>query len=111
MAWAFNPFTGKLDYYVPSSGSTVITTEVSLGSKPISSGTFNIAGSGFTVGKNIMINQAPGPYTGKGTYTDEIEMDQISVAGYIVNSSTIKCNWGCNTLVKGNVKFNYIVSA
>lgn len=92
------------------SGSVVTTVEVNLGAKPVPNGSFTIAGS-FTVGKPVMITQAPGPYTGKGTLTDEIEMDQVNVTGYVLNGTTIKCNWGSNTRLYGNVKFNYIVSA
>lgn len=95
----------------PGGGSTVTTTEVDLGTVPKTNGSFQITGSGFTVGKPILITQAALAYTGKGTYTDEIEMDQINVGGYVLNSTTLNCNWGCWTKVKGNVKFNYMIGA
>lgn len=93
-----------------SGGASFITTEIDLGTKPKSNGSFTITSSGLTTGKVVLINQAALAYTGKGTYTDEIEMDQITVSGNVVDATTINCNWGCNTLVAGNVKFNYLVS-
>jgi hypothetical protein len=94
-----------------SGGSTIDTVEVDLGSEPVPNGEFTITGAGFTVGKPVIITQAPGAYTGKGSYPDEIELDQLTVAAYIFDSTTIKCNWGSNTRVRGNVKFNYMVGA
>lgn len=91
-------------------GATITTVEVSLGTKPVSNGSFTIAGT-FTVGKPVLITQAALAYTGKGTYTDEIQMDAITAGGYVANATTINCNWGCWTRVYGNVKFNYLVSA
>lgn len=90
-------------------GSAVTNVEVSLGTMPVSNGSFTITTSGLTVGKFVMITQDGGPYTGKGTYRDEIEMDQVSVSGFISNATTILCNWGCWTKVYGNMKFNYLV--
>ena len=99
------------EYAALGSGGTSFTTaEVDLGTKPKSNGNFTITSSGLTTGKVVLINQAALAYTGKGTYTDEIEMDQITVSGNVANATTINCNWGCNTLVAGNVKFNYLVS-
>jgi hypothetical protein len=92
-----------------ASSVSFTTAEVNLGSKPVPNGSFNIAGSDFTVGKTVMISQAALPYTGKGTYSDEIEMDQIVVSGYVKDTTTIVCHWGSNTKVVGNVKFNYLV--
>lgn len=93
-------------------GATVFTQyEADLGSVPASNGSFTIAGTGLTVGKPVLIAQAATAYTGKGTYADEIEMDQITASGYVQNSTTIVCHWGSSTRVNGNVKFNYLVGA
>jgi hypothetical protein len=82
-----------------------------MGVKPIIGGIFNITGTGFVVGKAVMISQASGPYTGKGTYRDEIEMDQITVAGTVINTTTIQCNWGSDgSYIKGFLGFNYWIS-
>lgn len=100
------------DLNTSAGGSTVLSeVEVNLSSTvPVSNGSFTITGSGLTTNKLIHIQQSPGPYTGKGTYTDEIEFDQITATGYVFDATTIKCNWGCNTLVRGNTKFSYFVS-
>ena len=94
-----------------SSGAAFTQYEANLGSVPVPSGSFTIAGTGLTTGKPVLIAQAAAAYTGKGTYPDEIEMDQITISGYVQDATTIKCHWGCNTLVRGNVKFNYLVGA
>jgi hypothetical protein len=82
------------------SGSVVGTVEVSLGNggKPVTNGSFTITGT-FTVGKAVMIQQASGPYTAGGTLSDAVEWDQISTTGYVLNATTIQCNWGCSTFV------------
>jgi hypothetical protein len=95
------------------SGSTptiLTTVEVNLGSIPRNSGNFLITGVTTTTGKAVMIQQANGPYTGKGTLDDEAEMDSVIVSGKATNSSTIKCIWKSDTRVKGNFKFNYFIS-
>lgn len=86
--------------------------EKNLGSTPTSSGSFTITGSNFLAGRPILIKQAAGPYTGKGTLADEAEMDSIAATGYVVDSTHVKVFWGSNprgNRVRDNVKFNYIV--
>ena len=93
-------------------GSTALTeVEVDLGAVPVSNGTFIITSSGLVTGKLIQIHQSPGPYTGKGTLMDEIELDHIVITGKVTSATTIECHWGCATKVAGKVKFNYWVSA
>lgn len=94
-------------------GSSVFSVvEANLGTKPVPNGTFDITGlTGLVTSKPVFVMQASGPYTGKGTLSDEIEMDHIVATGYVLNSTTIRVNWGCATRVAGNVKFNYLVSA
>lgn len=91
-------------------GSPVITTvEVSLGSVPRRAGRFTISGIGLTVDKPVMIQQANGPYTSKGTRADEAEMDQVTASGKVLDATTIECFWTSPTRVKGNFKFDYFV--
>lgn len=81
---------------------------------PLYSGTFDIAGAGLTAGKPVLLQQAAGPYTGKGDQADEAEMDQLCCTGYVVNSTTIRAYWTCQPKcgpVSGNFKFQYAVSA
>lgn len=87
------------------------TVEVSLGSAARRSGSFTIAGAGLTPGKPVLIQQAVGPYTGKGTRADEAEMDQVSVAAHVVDATTIRAYWTSRHLVRGNFKMHYAVAA
>lgn len=92
-------------------GLTLTTVEKDLGSVPVNAGTFTIAGS-FTAGKAVLITQAAGPYTNKGTLEDEAEMDPITATAYTVDTTTIRAYWhAAHGPVQGNVKFNYAVSA
>lgn len=94
-------------------GLGVLTTvEVNLLAAPYArrSGAFTIPASGLTAGKAVNIQQAVGPYTGKGTRWDEAEMDQMLVTGKVLNASTIQCYWKSEHLVRGNFKFDYVVS-
>lgn len=104
----------RVEPVVPQSsgaGVTLTTAEVDLGSNARTGGKFTIAGAGLAVGKAVLIAQAIGPYTGKGTRADEAEMDQVSVAASVTDASTITAYWSSARRVKGNFKFNYQVSA
>jgi len=93
---------------------TLTTVEVSLGAAPRArrSGSFQITGlSGLTVDKPVSIQQSSGPYTGKGTRTDEAEMDQVLVTGKVLSASVIQCYYRSHRRVRGNFKFDYVVSA
>lgn len=100
--------------FAPPTASIVLTTvEVSLGSAPSAtrSGKFTIAGAGLTIGKPVSIQQASGPYTGKGTRNDEAEMDQVLVVGKVISAIAIECFWKSQHRVRGNFKFNYLIGA
>jgi len=92
-------------------GLTLGTAEVNLGSAPKHGGKFTISGSGLTVGKPVLIQQASGPYTGKGTRADEAEMDQVSVTAKVTDATTITAYWTSARRVRGNFKFDYQVSS
>ncbi len=73
-----------------------------------SAGRFLIAGSGFDATKRVVINVAPGPYTGKGSLTDEAEMDALTVIGSVLNSTTLECFWhAIPGPVRGHFNFQY----
>jgi hypothetical protein len=90
------------------------TVEVSLATFPglRRTGRFTIGGlSGLTVGKPVIVQQASGPYTGKGTRADEAEMDMLVVSGKVISATTIECFWNsAGGRVRGNFKFDYMVS-
>jgi len=85
--------------------STIYQVTVNLGSQPTRQGTFNITGAGFTPGQPVLVTQAA-TRTGSAYY-DSIEMDQITAAGYVLNSTTIVVSWGCRTRVCNSYTFNY----
>lgn len=58
-------------------GFAASEVEVDVGSVPVFQGKFTITDAGITVGAKVLVWQAPGPYTGKGTRADEAEMDRI----------------------------------
>jgi hypothetical protein len=111
------PVTGTsiFAYYNVSAGGggagiTLTTVEVNLGTVLRNSGMFSITTTGLTASKAVAISQAVGPYTGKGTLADETEMDILTVTGITTSTTNINCYWNCTTFVKGNYKFNYVVS-
>ena len=102
---------GDGTWAVPAGGAGLSLTEVekNLGTTPKRAGKFSITSSGLTTGKHILITQANGPYTGKGTLTDEAEMDAITATGKVTSATNIECYWRSPTKVRGNVKFAYAV--
>ncbi len=107
----FGEGTYKLAGYGVTAAVTFTTIEVNLGNQRRRSGKFSITSSGLTIGKQVMIYQASGPYTGKGTLADESEMDGITVNGLVTSSTNIDCYWNCQTFVIGNFKFNYLINS
>lgn len=91
-------------------GISLTTVEVSLGSAPDArrSGHFTITNLGIG-GKPVFIQQAVGPYTGKGTRADEAEMDQINITAVQSGAFNVVAYWEAKHRVRGNFKFNYFV--
>jgi len=82
--------------------------EVSLGSVPLRSGKFTITDATITAASKVIVTQAGGPYTGKGTRGDEAEMDQVTCAATpATGSATVY--WQARYRVARNFKFNYTV--
>jgi hypothetical protein len=94
----------------PSGGLALASAEVNLGNAK-TGGKFTIAGSGMTIGKPVIIQQAVGPYTGKGTLADEAEMDQVAVTASVTSATVITAYWSSARRVRGNFKFNYAIGA
>jgi lysophospholipase L1-like esterase len=95
-----------------SGGSALNLVEVDLGNVPARSGKFSLTGlSGLTVGSRVRIEQAVGPYTGKGSLADEYEMDAVSASGVVASASEISALWTSPGVVRGNFKFLYDVAA
>ena len=89
-------------------GFAMTTVEKNLGTVPRLSGSFQITGlSGLTPGDHVLIVQAPGPYTGKGTLADE-SSDMVMANGYVLSATVIQVYWqSVKSPMRGNIKFNY----
>ncbi len=88
--------------------AAVTQVETNLGSIPRQSGQFTITDANISPASLVMVTQAGGPYTGKGTLADEAEMDQVQCAPSPSNGSAT-VYWGSQYKVVGNFKFNYMV--
>lgn len=102
------PLASSADLAAASSGLALSEVEVNLGG-PRRTGRFTIAGTGMVAGKPVLITQAVGPYTGKGTRADEAEMDHVSATGSVTSETVITAYWQSHSPVRGNFKFNYVV--
>lgn len=101
-------------YASPVASLSLTTTECNVAPSPQTrrSGHVQITGlAGLTPGKPVLVQQAAGPYTGKGTRADEAEMDMLTVTGKVLNATTIDLYWQSKYQVHGNFKFDYAVAA
>jgi len=99
------------------------TIEVNLGASMGWRGRFVINDVAITAGKAVLCWQAPGPYTGKGTRTDEAEMQPVSVIAVVSAAGSAIVSWQTPPMitrptgtasvrignVRGNIKFVYLV--
>ena len=114
-------------------GGSVVggTVEVNLGATPRHEGEFTIANGSLTPASRVLVWQACGPYTGKGSSVDESEWTHVSVKNVFPISSSARVFWqtppssgvpgaaaglGGNyprsrriNRVRGNVKFHYAI--
>lgn len=82
------------------------------GTQPKRHGGFLIVDAAATVtGAPVLVVQAVGPYTGKGTRRDEASMDMLTCIGFVFSSSIIVVYWTSQYHVKGNFKFTYQISS
>ena len=93
-------------------GNALNLVEVDLGTVGFRSGKFVVGGlSGLVTGSRVRIEQALGPYSGKGTLADEYEMDALMASGTVTSPSEITAYWNSAGCVLGNFKFLYDVAA
>jgi hypothetical protein len=74
---------------IPGGGAgsvTATTVEVNLGSTAVWRGRFTITDATIGATSKLLVWQAPGPYTGKGTRADEAEIQPVSIIA--VNPAT-----------------------
>lgn len=73
---------GDQTWATPAGGSTWTAIESNLSATPKFRGSFTITDAAISSTSKILIQQAPGPYTGKGTRADEAEMIKIKCIAY-----------------------------
>jgi hypothetical protein len=102
-------------------GGNATTVEVDLGATPTFRGTFTITDGTIDATKKVLVWQAPGPYTGKGTNADEASMQAVSILAVVPAAGSALAYWQTPFAVtpkgdrlgkvEGNVKFSYSVFA
>lgn len=80
-------------------GGSATTVEKDLGSTPISQGSFTITDASITALSKVLVWQAPGPYTGKGTRADEAELQPIQVLYAEPASGSCLVRWQTQPLI------------
>lgn len=106
------------------------TVEIDFGSTPVLRGSFTITDSAITATCVMQVWQCLGPYTGKGSDTDEGELDPIRICNVQPTSGSATVRWeleeqpsltrgadgedpnttmAIKSRVKGNFKFYYVV--
>lgn len=89
-------------------GGAIGEVEVDLGPIALRSGRFVFGGQlGVASGAPVLMTQAPGPYSGKGTRADEAEMDAVTVAARATAAGTITGYWRSATRVRGAHRFTF----
>lgn len=98
----------ETDITTPGGGAAfgLSQVEVNLGA-PAKSGRFTISDGAIAAGTRLTVIQAADVPTGKGTRTDENEMDVLDVTGSVTGAGTALVYWSSRSFVKGNMKFNY----
>lgn len=91
----FDGTTGKLiaDGGPVPAGSTATEIEQDLGADPVSSGRFSFSDATISATSKVIMWQAPGPYTGKGTLADEAEMQPILVSAVVPAAGSATVLW------------------
>ena len=80
-------------------GFTATTLEVDLGSALVSRGKFTITDASINATKKLLVWQAPGPYTGKGTLPDEAEMSPIEILSAVPAAGFATVTWRVKPLL------------
>jgi hypothetical protein len=91
-------------------GGTATTVEKNLSATAVNQGNFTITDAAIQATDKVLVTQAPGPYTSKGTLADESTMDQI-VCVAVPAAGSAKVYWTAVSrgvgFVRGNFKFTY----
>lgn len=91
----FDDNTGKLiaDGGPVPTGSSATEIEQDLGATAASSGKFAFADAAISATSKVIMWQAAGPYTGKGTLADEAEMQPVLVTAVVPDAGSATVLW------------------
>lgn len=85
--------------------------EADLGDEPALEGSFTLTDAAIEATSVVVVTQAPGPYTGKGTLADEAQMDPLwCVAWADTGAAVVYWSTLGHGPVSGNVRFLYTVA-
>jgi hypothetical protein len=84
---------GAAPTWTAPGGSSATTVETNLGSTATYQGKFTITDAAITAVKKVLVWQAPGPYTGKGTRADEADMVAVQVVSVTPASGSAVVRW------------------
>jgi hypothetical protein len=74
-------------------GGSATTVEVNLAATATWRGSFTITDAAITGTSKVLVWQAPGPYTGKGTRADEAEMQPVSIIAANPGAGSASVYW------------------
>lgn len=77
----------------PTASVAGTTVEVDLGSTPKTSGRFTITDASISATSKVLVWQASGPYTGKGTLADEAAMQPVNIVAVASGSGSCTVWW------------------
>lgn len=110
--WLYYRFAGAWVLFAAGGGASFTLTDFVQNIGPGTGGHFDLTGLvGLTAGKNVLVVQTAQPIATKGNARDEIEMDAIELAAYVVDAATIRVYWHATGIVVGDYAFGYQVAA
>ncbi len=105
-----------MSYVTGAAGRTTIVTAIAatqvtidLGSTPVQRGGFNITDANISATSKILLATAPAVYTGKGTLTDEAELQGPIEYLAFPGSGGATVTWESRLWQYGKIKINYVV--
>jgi hypothetical protein len=106
VAFSIDRTSGRI---LPEPGKLVATAEINLGTVALHSGKFTLTDAAIKPTSKLLVQLAPGPYTGKGTRADEAQMYAgITFAASPGNGlATVYWSAPRGGAAKRNIKVNY----
>jgi len=106
VAFSIDRTSGRL---LPEPGKLIATAEINLGTIAVHSGKFTLTDTAIKSTSKLLVQLAPGPYTGKGTRADEAQMYAGITFAASPGSGQATVYWSAprGGAAKRNIKVNY----